>query len=118
GKAYPRVSPLLGELPAEFKIDSQSKTVHGRFVRIELPRPGTLTLAEVQVFSGGKNIAGNGKARQSSTSNNAPAGRAIDGNTDGAFGAGSSTHTKEDEKNPWWEVDLGSEHPIESVAIW
>ncbi len=90
----------------------------GRYVRIELPRRGTLTLAEVQVFSGGKNIATNGKARQSSTANGGDASRAIDGNTDGAFSSGTETHTRENDRNPWWEVDLGGEHPIESVVIW
>src|SRR5262249_17287564 len=38
--------------------------------------------------------------------------------TSGEYGAGTSTHTRENEKNPWWEVDLGSEKPIESVGIW
>src|SRR6185503_468925 len=39
-----------------------------RYVRIELPGKGKLLqLAEVQVFSGGENIALKGEARQSST---------------------------------------------------
>ena len=36
--------------------------------------------------------------------------RAIDGNTSGNFGDGGQTHTQENIDNPWWEVDLGSEH--------
>ncbi len=116
-KAYDRVKPLLGDLPAEFKM-SRARPVAGRYLRIELPRNGTLTLAEVEVFSGGKNIAPQGKARQSSTASGGNPNRAIDGKTNGEYGAGTSTHTREDEKNPWWEVDLGSEKPIESVGIW
>ena len=116
-KAYDRVKPLLGDLPAEFKSTS-AKPVAGRYVRIELPRNGTLTLAEVEVFSGGKNTAPQGKAKQSSTASGGNANRAIDGKTNGEYGAGTSTHTREDQKNPWWELDLGAEKPIESVGIW
>jgi azurin len=92
--------------------------VPGRFVRIELPRVGTLSLAEVQVFSAGKNIARSGKARQSSTEHSGSADRAIDGRTDGSYASGAQTHSREQEKNPWWEVDLGSEQPIESIVVW
>jgi glucose/arabinose dehydrogenase/azurin/lysophospholipase L1-like esterase len=117
GKAYDRVKPLLGDLPAGLNT-ATARPVAGRYVRIELPRNGTLTLAEVEVFSGGKNIAPQGQARQSSTASGGNPNRAIDGKTDGEYGAGTSTHTKEQEKNPWWELDLGSEKPIESVGVW
>ena len=60
--------------------------MRARYVRIELPKPGTLTLAEVEVFSAGENTARKGKAGQSSTSNNGRADRAIDGKTNG-FGS-------------------------------
>lgn len=89
-----------------------------RYVRVSLPRRGTLTLAEVEVFSGGNNIARSGKASQSSTSNNGHAGKAIDGNTHGSFGNGGQTHSNENEDKPWWELDLGQEMPIESIVIW
>ncbi|HEV8605489.1 MAG TPA: PVC-type heme-binding CxxCH protein [Tepidisphaeraceae bacterium] len=119
-QAYDKVKPLVAsDLPAE--LTATIKTTggaRGRFVRIDLPRRGTLTLAEVQVFSEGKNIAPAGKATQSSTSNGGDASKAIDGNTNGLFGAGSQTHTVENENRPWWEVDLGGEFPIEAVTIW
>ncbi|HEX7377484.1 MAG TPA: family 16 glycoside hydrolase, partial [Pirellulales bacterium] len=38
-----------------------------RYVRIELPRTGTLSLAEVEAYSGGRNLARSGKATQKST---------------------------------------------------
>jgi azurin len=88
------------------------------FVRVELPRMGTLTLAEVEVFSEGRNIAPAGKARQSSTSHGGDAARAIDGRTDGSYASGTQTHTREDEANPWWELDLGTPRQLEAVTLW
>ncbi len=117
--AYKIVAGLLKSLPPEIaaKLD-HAKGKSGRFVRIELPQQGTLSLAEVQVFAGGTNIALSGKATQASTAYDGAAGRAIDGNTDGNYSSNSVTHAQENSKNPWWEVDLGSEQPIESVTIW
>ncbi|HTH49692.1 MAG TPA: PVC-type heme-binding CxxCH protein [Candidatus Limnocylindria bacterium] len=118
-KAYAKVKPLLGDLPADLVAAAKAKPGgQGRFVRIELPRNGTLTLAEVQVSSGGQNIASQGKASQSSTSNGGVAARAIDGRTDGVFASGTLTHTQENEANPWWELDLGGDRPIDSVTVW
>ena len=57
-------------------------------------------------------------SKQSSTSNDGEASRAIDGKTDGAFTSGGQTHTREGERNPWWELDLGAEKPVESVVVW
>ncbi len=94
------------------------KNVPGRFVRIELPRGKPLTLAEVQVFSGGKNIAPQGRAKQSSTTANGEAQHAVDGRTDGHFKTGTSTHTTGTDAQTWWEVDLQSEQPLEAVTVW
>jgi len=116
-KAYDKVLPLLNELPAAWKTDA-AKGAKGRYVRIELSGKATLTLAEVQVFSDGKNIAPKGKAKQSSIASGGDPSRAIDGRTDGSWGSGTLTHTKEQEKNPWWELDLGGEKAIEEIAIW
>jgi putative heme-binding domain-containing protein len=77
-----------------------------------------LTLAEVQVFSDGANIASRGSAKQSTTAHGADANRAIDGKTNGGFAAGSQTHTREDANDPWWELDLKAEYSIESVVVW
>ena len=93
-------------------------TAPGRFVRIELPRRGTLTLAEVEVMAGGRNVARSGTARQSSTANDGVAGRAIDGNASPDWGRGGQTHTAEDEEHPWWELDLGEDTAIESVTLY
>jgi putative heme-binding domain-containing protein len=114
---YDRVEPLLRGVPAGI-AGRGKQPLAGRYVRVELPRRGTLTLAEVEVISDGRNIARSGKASQSSTGHGGAAARAIDGNTSGAYGDGGQTHTEENIANPWWEVDLGDEQPIEAVVIY
>ena len=96
---------------------SNRPKMKGRFVRLELPNDhdGFLTLSEVQVFSGGRNIARTGQATQSSVDYNSPAAKAIDGNHDGSFASCSCTKS---ERAAWWELDLGAEFPIDSVAVW
>jgi hypothetical protein len=91
----------------------------GRFVRVEIPGEGKiLSLAEVQVFSDGRNVARAGAARQSSTDYDGPAALAIDGTTDGDyFAARSTTHTRT-EADPWWEVRLAEPRAIERIAVW
>lgn len=94
--------------------------VTGCYVRVELMKKEALSLAEVQVFSGGNNVARRGKATQSSTlgnPTNPTAEKAIDGNTDGEMGNGSTTHTNFEE-NPWWEVDLLKNREVSKVVIW
>ncbi len=89
-----------------------------QFVRIT--NNGTkqiLSLAEVEVFSAGTNIALNGKATQHSTDYAGPPELAIDGNTDGDYQKMSVTHTDTVDE-PWWEVDLGDVHPVERVTVW
>jgi putative heme-binding domain-containing protein len=115
---YPRVLPLLQGLPKELGGDSKAaKGIEGRYVRVELRGRRTLTLAEVEVFSDGRNVAPLGKASQKNTAYGGVAKRAIDGNKSDSYGEGGQTHTEEDTANPWWEVDLGSEVPIESIAV-
>lgn len=118
--AYSKVEPLLHKLPDDLAAQlKNSRGTIGRYVRIELPGDKrTLTLAEVQVLSDGANIAAQGKASQSGTGFGGDAKRAIDGNTSGSFGNNGQTHTEGDTKDPWWELDLGSEKPIESIVVW
>ncbi len=93
---------------------------NAQFVRIELPgKKKILTLNEVEVISGGKNIARSGKATQASTSSGGDAPRAIDGNKNPSYGAKGQTHTEgKGSKDPWWELDLGSAKEIETVQVW
>ena len=113
---YDKIEPLLDGLPANLAVGS-GKGTFGRYVRVELPRSGTLTLAEVEVFSGSDNVARRGKATQSGVGYGGDASRAIDGNKSPRFGDGGQTHTPENVKNPWWEVDLGEEHPIDRISV-
>lgn len=102
----------------------QMRWIYARYIRISLPGPEhPLSLAEVQVFSGGRNVAQKGKASQSTTLSRAVASLAIDGNTNGVFRVGSISHTKEvntipPNSIPWWELDLKTAYPIEKIVVW
>ncbi len=90
-----------------------------RWVRIENPgRQKILSLAEVQLFSSGENVALHGRASQSSVDYEGEPGRAIDGNTDGRYLEARSTTHNRVEDDPWWEVDLGSNRRIDRIVVW
>ena len=114
---YDRVMPLLTELPETLRGTKGTKGTQGKFVRVELSGNGTLTLAEVEVYSNGENIARKGRASQKNTAHGGDAARAIDGNKAGEYGAGGQTHTEENTNSPYWEVDLGDEFPIDQINI-
>ena len=100
-------------------VPSAGKNAEGRFVRIELNGTGThLMLAEVQVFSGGENVALKGAASQISTDYGGEAKRAIDGNTEGDYFKGNSVSHTGAGDNLWWEVDLKATRKIEKIAVW
>jgi hypothetical protein len=107
---------------SEFKLfasPASASVARGRFVRIEIPGAARfLSLAEVEVFSAGKNVALKGTASQSSTSFGGEARLAIDGNTDGDYYKSKSVTHTEQEENPFWEVDLGGDLPVERVLVW
>ncbi|MCE2695463.1 MAG: GDSL-type esterase/lipase family protein, partial [Verrucomicrobiaceae bacterium] len=89
-----------------------------RFVRIEIPgERQCIQIAEIEILSGGKNIAKGGKATQSTTGHGGDASRAMDGDKNRNYGKGM-THTIENKPNPWWEVDLGSAQAIDSISLW
>ena len=92
---------------------------HTRFVRVELPgKSKFLSLAEVQIFVGDKNVALGGKASQISTGFEGPPNLAIDGNTNGDYFATKSTTHTADGDDPWWEVDLGKNAVVDRIAVW
>ncbi|MGH0034101.1 MAG: discoidin domain-containing protein [Myxococcota bacterium] len=70
------------------------------------------------------NVAPGGVATQSSDWIHggvpASADRAIDGNTNGNFGALSVSHTAggEADPSPFWELDLGADHQIDEIVLW
>ena len=109
---------ILTRVRASILPPAESKGPVARFVRIELPAKNQfLQLAEVQVFSGGENVALKGEAKQSSTYMGAAAARAIDGKTDGEYDKGSVAHS-EAQDNPWWEVDLKEARALERIVVW
>ena len=69
------------------------------------------------------NVAYGKKAKQSSTdyweSNtvNSAAAKAIDGNPSSQRWVSSCARTKH-QATPWWVVDLGFPHAIESITLW
>ncbi|MFO0577560.1 MAG: discoidin domain-containing protein [Polyangia bacterium] len=89
-----------------------------RYVKIKLRGTGILNLSEVQVLqkTPGRNLAKGMPTSQSSTAYGGEAARAVDGNTDGAYGSGSVTHTDLQYK-PWWWVGLGSAQPVSWVVL-
>lgn len=89
-----------------------------RFVRIEMPgEQKILSLAEVQAFSQGINVAMSGVATQSTTDFGGDAPRAIDGNTSGVYIENSVTHSAIS-KDPWLEIDLKQSAAIDKVVLW
>lgn len=66
---------------------------------------------------GTKNLALGKRTSQSSIDWGGAPSRAVDGNTSGVWNDGSITHTGH-ESFPWWKVDLGSAHRIDSVTLW
>jgi len=93
-------------------------TITGHIVRVEIPGKGHyLSLAEVEVFSGGRNVALKGKVTQSSLLAGGLPGRAVDGNTSGDYNTGTITHT-DLSTDPWWELDLGADTEISRIVVW
>lgn len=102
--------------------------VKGRYLRVQLAETNALSLSEVQVLalptdplvpdqSLLRNLALGRKASQSSEDQAGAAARAVDGDPDGSFAAGTTTLTQT-EAAPWWEVDLGERHALSSVVLW
>ena len=109
------------EKPAKASSAEASLTTGkpARYVRIEIPGDKKcLQIAEIEVMSGGKNVAKGGKASQSTTGHGGVAERALDGNKSEDWGKGGQTHTQENKPNPWWEVDLGASHAVDTIGLW
>ena len=84
GNAINRVGNKADKAPK-----GEKSAVAGRYVRLELPKDVDqfLTVSEVEVMSNGRNIAPQGKAKQSSDySGGNRAAKALDGDRSGSFG--------------------------------
>ena len=116
------VAPRRLALPVALAVlalgASADDAVPARFVRIELEGDArVLSLAEVQVFRNGRNVALTAAASQSGTAHNGAAVRAVDASTNGVYTQGSVTHTPE-MANPWWELDLGVAQLLDQITVW
>lgn len=110
---------VVTQVQAELQSPRAAAGPAARFVRVELPgKDRLLQLAEVQVFSKGVNAALQGAASQKSTYADAVASRANDGRTAPEYHNGSVAHTADHTENPWWEVDLKSEMPLDRIVVW
>ena len=121
-KTKAQKNKILGQLQLAWESEInryESNKVTGRFVRLELPTPNAfLSLAEIEIFVDGNNIAGSGQASQSSTAYSGLAELAIDGNTDGDYKRGKSvTHTAK-QNNPWWELKLDQGYELDRIVVW
>jgi hypothetical protein len=79
---------------------------------------GLMMLGMVGTVSATSNVALSGTATQSSTGYWnfwATADKAIDGNTNGDYWAGSVSHTNNE--FAWWQVDLGQAYSIDQINI-
>lgn len=93
-----------------------------RIIRIDEPGAGRpLSLAELQLFVGNKNVALEGKARQSLTYQDDDemwgAKKAIDGKTGGDSRNDGATRTMPT-PTPWWELTLPQDAVIEKLILW
>lgn len=91
----------------------------GRYVRVQLSASNeVLSLAEVEIYgtNGLSNLALAGSATQSTTAAGGLASRAIDDNTNGAWGGNSVTHTNLGSQS-YLTVDLGSVKTIDTVKL-
>lgn len=102
-------------------LAAAAQPVAGRYVRCRIERDNAiLTLAEVEVFENGKNVARGAFASQSSIEHEGTPERAIDGNPGRSWGDRTMTHTKENagREHPWWELDLQGTKTISAINLW
>ncbi|XP_053183283.1 fucolectin-1-like [Scomber japonicus] len=114
---------VISHIPAgRPHIINLKNPVEGRFVTVSLPGYGRiLSLCEVEVYGypapTGFNLAVLGKASQSSLySYQCDAYHAIDGHHSTTWAEGSCSCTKSSH-SPWWQLDLGKTHKVNTVKI-
>jgi len=101
----------------ETKLLTCSSPVIGRYVYIRILVHEWLTLCEVQVYAYKPgNLALKKPTRQSSTGWHGCSKRAVDGNRNSNYNAGSCTHTQRN-YYPWWRVDLGTPQRVFKVSL-
>lgn len=102
----------------------------GRYVRVQLAGSGILHMAEVEVLGcnglvqtdpceglGTSNLALNQNSTQSSTYGNGVPSLANDGNETANSPWSADLQHTQNEFQPWWQVDLGSQGQLETIRI-
>ncbi len=74
-------------------------------------------IGSLEAAAPGPSLSQGKTATQSTIDFSGAASRAVDGNTNGVYTAGSTTHTA-NEANAWWQVDLGASYAISHVMLW
>ncbi|XP_077127865.1 uncharacterized protein LOC143783346 [Ranitomeya variabilis] len=128
GNSPNNVNPVCGTVTnvTSATLSFCCNDMEGQYVSVVIPgRTEYLTLCEVEVYGQpictptGPNIAKYGEASQVSVLQHAIMGyaiKAIDGGKATSFYNGSCTHTNE-EKNPWWKLDLKQTYKIWNVVL-
>ena len=92
----------------------------GRYVHVRLESdPAILSIAELEVFSGGVNVAKGRPATQSTTGYGGVPSRAVDGNANPDWNSDTITHTDERRRHEpqWWEVDLAKSVGVDRIVL-
>ena len=114
-------SPIPAKPNAEKALATTDKPSGGtRFVRIEIPGDNKiLTLNEVEIISGGKNIARQVRPSIQVLEQVEFLSVELTGIKNPDWGGAGQTHTDGfGTTNPWWEVDLGKEFIVDTVQVW
>lgn len=78
---------------------------------------GLMFLLASAAWAAPVNVAQGKLTNQSSTFEASDSSRAVDGNTNGQYSAGSVAHTNL-EAGAWWAVNLGASHRVEKITLW
>jgi hypothetical protein len=108
---------LPGETGSTLFLENLAADDGGSYT-VEVDVDGTLLTSDAaQLTVAPRNLARGRPASQVTTAFGGVASRAVDGNTNGAYGGNSVTHT-DNTPNGWWEVDLGEGVTVDSIVIW
>ncbi len=108
---------LAGETGASLTIENVQPDDAGTYDVVVTRNAEEVTSDGAVLDVPGRNLAIFGSASQTTTGFGGNAERANDGNTNGAYPAGSVTHSNGDEMGSW-TVQLFGESTIDSIVVW
>jgi alpha-L-fucosidase len=118
--AVPYTEDKNGDLLLD--LSGLTKTTPDLVLALSVDRPLTVEYVTRKgiawdIVKPGTNLAKGKAVKQHSTAFGGVPERAVDGNTNGEWGAGTTTHTA-DTQEAWWQVDLGASTDIGQVWIY